>query len=40
MSVPLNRAMLLGEDAPPAAAELNRYADAGVHAFLAAYARP
>jgi hypothetical protein len=24
----------------PAAAELNRYADAGVRAFLAAYARP
>jgi TetR/AcrR family transcriptional repressor of mexJK operon len=40
MSIPLNRAMLLGEDEPPAAAELNRYADAGVRAFLAAYARP
>jgi TetR/AcrR family transcriptional regulator, mexJK operon transcriptional repressor len=37
MSIPLNRAMLLGEDQPPASAELNRYADAGVHAFLAAY---
>jgi TetR/AcrR family transcriptional repressor of mexJK operon len=37
MSIPLNRAMLLGEDEPPASAELNRYADAGVHAFLAAY---
>ena len=36
MSIPLNRAMLLGEDEPPAA-ELNRYADAGVRAFLAAY---
>jgi AcrR family transcriptional regulator len=40
MSIPLNRAMLLGEDRPPARAELNRYADAGVRAFLAAYARP
>jgi TetR/AcrR family transcriptional repressor of mexJK operon len=37
MSIPLNRAMLLGEDELPAAAELNRYADAGVRAFLAAY---
>jgi TetR/AcrR family transcriptional repressor of mexJK operon len=40
MSIPLNRAMLLGADEPPASAELNRYADAGVRAFLAAYARP
>ena len=40
MSVPLNRAMLLGDDTPPATAELNRHADAGVRAFLAAYARP
>jgi TetR/AcrR family transcriptional regulator, mexJK operon transcriptional repressor len=40
MSIPLNRAMLLGDDEPPAAAELNRYADAGVRAFLAAYVRP
>src|SRR5215217_4809523 len=39
MSIPLNRAMLLGEDEPPAAAELDQYADAGVRAFLAAYAR-
>jgi TetR/AcrR family transcriptional regulator, mexJK operon transcriptional repressor len=38
MSIPLNRAMLLGEDEPPAPAELDRYADAGVRAFLAAYA--
>jgi AcrR family transcriptional regulator len=38
MSIPLNRAMLLGDDEPPAAAELDRYADAGVRAFLAAYA--
>jgi TetR/AcrR family transcriptional repressor of mexJK operon len=40
MSIPLNRAMLLGDDETPATAELNRYADAGVRAFLAAYARP
>jgi TetR/AcrR family transcriptional repressor of mexJK operon len=40
MSIPLNQAMLLGDDEPPAAAELNRYADAGVRAFLAAYAQP
>jgi TetR/AcrR family transcriptional regulator, mexJK operon transcriptional repressor len=37
MSIPLNRAMLLGDDQPPPATELNRYADAGVRAFLAAY---
>jgi TetR/AcrR family transcriptional repressor of mexJK operon len=40
ISTPLNRAMLLGDDEPPAAAELNQYADAGVRAFLAAYAQP
>jgi TetR/AcrR family transcriptional regulator, mexJK operon transcriptional repressor len=40
MSIPLNRAMLLGEDEPPDSAELNQYADAGVRAFLAAYAQP
>jgi AcrR family transcriptional regulator len=40
MSIPLNRAMLLGEDELPASAELNQYADAGVRAFLAAYAQP
>ncbi|MPY93622.1 MAG: TetR family transcriptional regulator [Acidimicrobiia bacterium] len=39
MATPLNRAMLLGEDEPPAA-DLVRYADAGVRAFLAAYGRP
>jgi TetR/AcrR family transcriptional repressor of mexJK operon len=38
MSIPLNRAMLLGDDEPPASAELDRYADAGVRAFVAAYA--
>ena len=37
MSIPLNRAMLLGEDEPPGAAELDRYASAGVTAFLRAY---
>lgn len=40
MSVPLNRAMLLGDDDPPDAAELDRYADGGVRVFLAAYGRP
>jgi len=40
MSIPLNRAMLLGEDEPPASAELDEYADAGARAFLAAYAQP
>lgn len=39
MSIPLNRAMLLGDDEPPPP-PLNRYADAGVRAFLAAYAQP
>ena len=37
MSIPLNEAMLLGEDEPATAAQLRRYADAGVRAFLAAY---
>jgi TetR/AcrR family transcriptional repressor of mexJK operon len=39
MSIPLNQAMFLGEDEPPSSAELDRYADAGVRAFLAAYGR-
>ncbi len=34
MSIPLNRAMLLGDDEQP---DLDRFADAGVRAFLAAY---
>jgi TetR/AcrR family transcriptional regulator, mexJK operon transcriptional repressor len=38
MSIPLNSAMLLGTDEPPARAELERYADTGVRVFLAAYA--
>jgi len=37
MSIPLNRAMILGEDDPPPPAELDRYAETGVRAFLAAY---
>jgi AcrR family transcriptional regulator len=37
MSIPLNQAMLFGQDEPPA--ELDRYADAGVRVFLAAYGR-
>lgn len=37
MSIPLNQAMLLGDDKPATPAQLNRYADAGVRAFLAAY---
>ena len=32
--------MLLGDDEPPAAADLNRYADDGVRAFLAVYGVP
>ena len=37
MAAPVNRAMLLGDEALPTAAELDRYADGGVRAFLAAY---
>ena len=37
MSIPLNQAMLQGLEAPPAAADLDRYADTGVRVFLAAY---
>jgi TetR/AcrR family transcriptional repressor of mexJK operon len=39
MSGPVNRAMLLGDDAIPTAADLDRHAEAGVRAFLAAYGR-
>jgi TetR/AcrR family transcriptional regulator, mexJK operon transcriptional repressor len=39
MSIPVNQAMLLGEDAPATPAQLRRYADAGVRAFLAAYSK-
>ena len=37
MSAPVNRAMLLGDGEIPSPAELDRYADEGVRAFLAAY---
>jgi TetR/AcrR family transcriptional repressor of mexJK operon len=40
MSAPINRAMLLGDDAIPSPEELDRYADGGVRAFLAAYGHP
>ncbi len=39
MSFPMNQAMLLGQDKPLKPADLDRYADAGVRAFLAAYGR-
>jgi TetR/AcrR family transcriptional repressor of mexJK operon len=38
VSIPLNRAMLLGDDHGMTNKELDKYADAGVDAFLAAYA--
>ena len=38
MSIPLNEAMLLGTDEPPAPADLDRYAAGGVRVFLAGYA--
>ena len=37
MAAPVNRAMLLGDDAIPSSSELDRYAEGGVKAFLAAY---
>jgi TetR/AcrR family transcriptional repressor of mexJK operon len=37
MSAPLNQAMLLGSDAPPAPAKLKRHADSAVRVFVAAY---
>lgn len=37
MSAPLNRVMLCGDAELPAQADLDRYADAGARAFLAAY---
>lgn len=39
MSVPLNQAMLLGDDAIPKSAELKRHAAQGVRLFLRAYGR-
>ncbi len=38
MSTPLNRAMLGGDALTPVSSELDRYAEAGARAFLAAYA--
>lgn len=38
MAAPVNRAMLLGDEAIPTEDELDRYAEGGVRAFLAAYA--
>jgi TetR/AcrR family transcriptional regulator, mexJK operon transcriptional repressor len=38
LSIPLNRAMLLGDDHGLSTDDLDRYADVGVTAFLAAYA--
>ena len=38
MAAPVNRAMLLGDEAIPTVAEQRRYADGGARAFLAAYA--
>ena len=40
MSEPLNRVMLLGDEAIPKAAELRRHATEAVRAFLAAYEVP
>ena len=37
MSIPLNRAMFFGDDEIPDAITVERYADAGVRVFLAAY---
>jgi hypothetical protein len=37
MSTPLNRVTLCGDAELPAQADLDRYADAGAQAFLAAY---
>jgi AcrR family transcriptional regulator len=37
MSIPLNQAMLQGQDEPGDEADLHRFADAGVRVFLAAY---
>ena len=39
MGEPLSKAMLLGDDAIPKPAELRRYAEAGVRAFLASYGK-
>jgi len=39
MSEPLNKAMLLGDEAIPKPAALRRYAAEGVRVFLAAYGK-
>lgn len=39
MSIPLNQAMLCGDDEPASPAELDRLADAGTRAFIAAYGK-
>ena len=39
MSMPVNQAMLFGDDLPMAPAELDRHTEAGVTTFLAAYGR-
>ena len=39
MSIPLNQVMFCGEAELPSAADLDRYADAGVRVFLAAYSQ-
>jgi TetR/AcrR family transcriptional regulator, mexJK operon transcriptional repressor len=40
MSAPLNQAMLLGDDGPPTARAINKWANSGVRIFLAAYVEP
>jgi TetR/AcrR family transcriptional regulator, mexJK operon transcriptional repressor len=40
LSIPLNRAMLLGDDQPPQSTDIDRYADDAVDAFLGAYGGP
>jgi TetR/AcrR family transcriptional repressor of mexJK operon len=40
MAAPVNRAMLLGDDAIPTGSKLDHHADGGVQAFLAAYGPP
>jgi hypothetical protein len=39
MAEPVNRAMLLGDEAIPTQAELRRHAAEGVRVFLAAYGK-
>jgi TetR/AcrR family transcriptional repressor of mexJK operon len=37
LAIPLNHAMVSGDDRPPGEAELQRYADSAVRVFLAAH---